>query len=81
VRGTTRHRVGEWTDHAWHASASPMHPAPNGAVSSTSIMVHQGHALRAAVDVRHDRSSTVHRQTPKLRSELRRVQRATSAQS
>ena len=29
--------MGEWTDHAWHASASPMHPAPNGAVSSTSI--------------------------------------------
>ena len=29
--------VGEWTDHAWHASASPMHPAPNGAVSSTGI--------------------------------------------
>ena len=34
---TGRHRMGEWTDHAWHASASPMHPAPNGAVSSTSI--------------------------------------------
>ena len=29
--------MGEWTDHAWHASASPMHPTPNGAVSSTSI--------------------------------------------